>query len=144
MAACITGALFVSNMMYQNSTIVKVNDVPISYLNVNVGNEDTDVPFTISECRNKEIQSEIPMEINISGNAHIEVSEGYIRRQETSEDSNEKVTQLDIEGKTVILWNMAEDMNPIATCTITTEETRYQYVLEMKESSWKLRLKEKN
>ena len=62
MVACFAGLIFASNFVYQNSTIVKVNDVPISYLNVNVGCDDENIPFTISEGRNRELQGGIPME----------------------------------------------------------------------------------
>ena len=36
LAACFAGVLLASNVMYQNSTIVKVNDQPISYFNVSL------------------------------------------------------------------------------------------------------------
>lgn len=144
LAACFAGVLLVSNVMYQNSTIVKVNDMPISYLNVRVENESGDIPFAISEGRNKEIQSEVPMEINVSGNAHVEVSAGTIRIEGDSEISEKEVTELVIQGETIVWWNMKGDSSTIATCTITTETKEYVYVMEQDESGWKLKLKEKN
>lgn len=144
LAACFAGVLLASNAMYQDSTIVKVNDQPISYFNVSVGTESGDIPFAISEGRNKEVQEEIPMEINVSGCAHIEVSEGSIRTQVDSMSQEHEVTELEIEGKTVVFWNVERDGTTIAICTITTDDAQYQYVMEWDESGWKLRLKEKN
>ena len=144
LAACFAGVLLVSNVMYQNSTIVRVNDKPISYLNVSVGTESGDIPYTISESRNKEIQSEIPMEINVSGNAHVQVSDGTIRTEDDSYVLEREVTELDIQGKTGVLWSVDRDGNTSATCTITTENEIYQYVMEQDETGWKLRLKTKN
>ena len=144
LAACFAGVLLASNVMYQNSTIVKVNDVPVSYLNVRVGTGSGDVPFTISEGRNKEIQSEIPMEINVSKAAHVEVSKGTIRTEKDSEVSDKRVSELNICGETVVLWNVEDGSDAIATCTITTEDRVYQYVVTLDETGWKLRLKEKN
>ena len=143
-AACFAGVLLVGNVMYQNSTIVKVNDMPISYFSVSVGNESGDIPFTISEERNKEIQGEIPMEINVRERAHVEVSAGTIRTKEDSQNIEKKVTELDISGKTVVWWNMEEESSAIATCIISTETKEYQYVMELEASGWKFRLKEKN
>ena len=144
LAACFAGVLLVGNGMYQNSTIVKVNDMPVSYLNVHVGTESGDVPFTISEGRNKEIQSEIPMEINVDKTAQVEVSRGTIRTENDSEVSENEKTKLDINGSTVVYWNMESGSETTATCTITTENHVYQYVMEWDETGWKLRLKEKN
>ena len=144
LAACFAGALLMGNVMYQNSTIVKVNDVPVSYLSVNVGTESGDIPYTASEGRNKEIQSEIPMEIDIEGNAHIEVSAGTIRTEKNSETSESEATELDIQGETVVVWNMEGEKDSIAICTITTETKVYQYVMELDEAGCKLRLKTKN
>ena len=144
MAACFAGILLVSNVMYQNSTIVKVNDVPISYFNVRVGNESGDIPFAISEERNKEIHIEVPMEINVSEDAHVEVSAGTIRIEGESEISEKEVTELDIQGKTVVLWNMKEESSTTATCSIFTETKEYLYVMEQDASGWKLKLKTKN
>ena len=143
LAACFAGVLLASNVMYQNSTIVKVNDQPISYLNVSVGTESGDIPFAISEGRNKEVQCEIPMEINVSGQAHVEVTKGSIRIQDSMNQENE-VKELDINGKTVIVWSIDEDSNTIANCIITTEDSKFQYVMERDGAGWKLRLKEKN
>lgn len=144
LAACFAGVLLIGNGMYQNSTIVRVNDTPISYLNVSVGTESGDVPFAISEGRNKEIQSEIPMEIKVSGNAHVEVSAGTIRTANNSELSENEMTELDIQGETVVFWSVEGDNNTIATCTITTEHEQYQYVMEMDGTNCKIKLKEKN
>ena len=143
-AACFAGLIFASNAMLQSSTIVKVNNKPISYLNVNVGMESGDVPFAISEGRNKEIQGEIPMEINVSGKAQVEVSAGTIRTENDSEISEMKVTILEVQDENVVIWCVDEESSKSATCTITTEQNVYQYVLEATESGWKLRLKEKN
>lgn len=143
LAACFAGVLLASNVMYQNSTIVKVNDKPISYLNVSVGTESGDIPFAISEGRNKDVQSEIPMEINVSGQAHVEVTKGSIRTQESNNLESE-VKELDINGKTVIVWSIVGDSNTTANCTITTADAEYQYMMEMDGESWKLRLEEKN
>ena len=84
------------------------------------------------------------MEINVSGAAHVEVTEGSIRTQVDSESQEHEVTELDIEGKTVVFWNVERDETTIAICTITIDDVQYQYMLELNESSWKLRLKEKN
>ena len=144
MAACFAGVVLLGNGFYQNSTIVKVNDVPISYLNVSVETESGDIPFAISERRSNEIRSEIPMEINVKGNAHVEVSEGSIRSQQNSQIQENEVTKLDIQGKTVILWSISGDSNTIASCIVTTDDGEYHYVMEQDESGWKLRLKNKN
>lgn len=144
LAACFAGVLLAGNVMYQNTTIVKVNDTPVSYWNVSVGTESGDVPFIISETRNKEIQNEIPLEINISGNAHIEVSEGSIRTEHEVEISENEITEMDIQGKTVVFWCMNIADETMATCTIRTETNEYIYVMEQDESGWKLRLKEKH
>ena len=144
MAACFAGVVFLGNGFYQNSTIVKVNDVPISYMNVSVETESGDIPFAISEGRNKEIRSEIPMEVNVKGRAHVEVSEGSIRSQQSSEIQEKEVAELDIQGETMILWSIAGDSTTKASCIITTEENEYQYVMEQDESGWKLRLEKKN
>ena len=143
-AACFAGALLMSNVIYQNSTIVKVNEVPVSYWSVDVGTESGAIPYTASEGKNKEIQSEIPMEINIEGNAHVEVSEGTIRTENNSETSEGDVSALDIQGETVVIWNVEKVDDTIAICTITTKTMEYQYVIELDEAGWKLRLKEKN
>ena len=144
LAACFAGVLLAGNVMYQNSTIVKVNDTPISYLSVSVETESGDIPFAISESRNVALQGEIPMEINVSGNAHISVSEGSIRTNYNSDDSENEVTELDIQEKTVVFWLVADSDETAATCTITTDNQEYLYVMEKDESGWKLRLKEKN
>ena len=83
------------------------------------------------------------MEINVRGRAHVEVTEGYIRTQEGSEASSKDIKELDIQKKTVIFWHVNGDSSTIAVCTITTEDSKYQYVMEKTESSCKLRLKEK-
>lgn len=144
LAACFAGVLLASNVMYQNSTIVKVNDKPVSYFNVSVGTESGDIPFAISEGRNKEIQSEIPMEINVSENACIEVSEGTIRTATDSMVSEKEVTKLNISEKTVVIWSVEAGSDAGAICTITTENKVYQYVMESDETGCKLRLKQKN
>lgn len=144
LAACFAGVLLIGNVMYQNSTIVKVNDVPVSYLSVNVGTESGGIPYIASEGRNKEIQSEIPMEIDINGKAHVEVSSGRIRTEKQSETSESEVTELDIQGKTVVVWSMEGEDDSIAICTITTEKEEYQYMMELDEAGWKLRLRTKN
>ena len=143
LAACFAGVLLVSNVMYQNSTIVKVNNTPVSYLNVSVGAESENLFWTISEGRNKEIQGEIPMEINVSGDAHIEVSAGTIRTEKDRGVFEKEVTEMDIYGQTVIIWSLAGEHNSTSTCTITTENKVYQYVVEKDETDWQLRLKEK-
>ena len=143
MAACFAFVLLAGNVMYQNSTIVKVHDMPISYWAVRITGTNGDIPFSISETRNEGTPDEIPMEINARGRAHIEVSEGSIRIQEDSENQGKEITELDILGKTVIFWQVKGDSNTIAVCTITTEDSQYQYVMEKNESSCKLRLKEK-
>ena len=126
-AACIAVVFLAGNVMYQNSAIVKVKDVP----------------FSISESRNQKNQSEIPMEISVSENAHIEVSEGTIRIEDSSEDSYVEATELDICEDVVVIWNMEGVKESTAICTITTETKVYQYVAEAEETGWKLRLKEK-
>ncbi len=136
-AACFVGVFVVSHVMLLNSTILRINDMPVSYWN-------TDIPFAISQGRNKEIQGNIPMEIHVGEEAHIEVSEGSIYTTKNSEIQDEKVTQLHIEGKTVVFWSISTDSNTAATCTITTEGKEYRYVLEANESGWKLRLQQKN
>lgn len=141
-AACFVGILFMCNVMLQNSTIVKVNDRPISYLNVHVENEAGDIPFSISEGRNKEIHGDIPMEIHVSGKAHIAVSKGSIRIQNNTEVSENVATELDIQGKTNIVWSIEGVDNTMATCTITTEDRMFQYVVKADTSGWKMRLKE--
>lgn len=141
MAACFAGVLLASNLAYQNSTIVKVNGVLISYMNVSI--ENNDIPFAISEKRNEGAPNEVPMEINVRDRAHVEVSEGSIRSQGVSEDQEKEIQELDIMEPTVILWRVNGDSNTIATCTITTEDAQYQYEIEKNESSWKLRLKAK-
>ena len=143
LAACFVGVLMIGNLMHQNSTIVKINNMPISYLEVSIGNKTGNIPFAISEGRNSGIQGEVPMEISVEGKAHIEVSEGIIRI-ENSENQKTEVTELEIFGKTVIFWCVEGDSNITATCTITTEEESYQYVMEKDESGCKLKLKEKN
>ena len=137
---------FLIQITAQIRGVVKDADTgePISYLNVSVGTESGDVPFAISEGRNKEIQSEIPMEIKVSGNAHVEVSEGTIRTASNSEISENEMTELDIQGETVVFWSVEGDNNTIATCTITTEYEQYQYVMEMDGTNCKIKLKEKN
>ena len=144
LAACFAGIILFSNVMLQNSTIVKVNDMPVSYWNVDAGHQSGDIPFTISEGRNKEIRDEIQMEINVSENAQIEVSAGTIHTEVDGDVSQQKNTKLDIQGETVVCWDMEGDDNTIATCTIKTGNEVYQYVLELTETGWKLRLKEKN
>ena len=131
MAACFAGVLLVSNFMYQNSMIVKIHDAENS-------------PFTISEKRNEETPDEISMEINVKGRACVEVSHGSIRTEGDSETLEDEVKKLDVEGKTVVVWTLDGDSNIIATCTVTTEEAQYQYLMEKKESGWKLKLKGKN
>ena len=143
LAACFAGVLLASNVMYQNSTIVRVNDKPVSYLSVSLGTESGDIPFTASEGRNKEVQCEIPMEINVSGRAHVEVTKGSIRVQ-NSKNPEAKVKELEIDGKTVIVWSIVGDSNTIANCIITTDDTEFRYMMEMDGECWKLRLKEKN
>ncbi len=136
-AACFAGVIIASNVMLVGSTVVRVNDVPVSYWS-------TDIPLAISQGRNEEIQSKIPMEIDVDKKAHIEVSEGSLYTRQNSEIQDKEVTNLDIQGKTVVFWNIAADSNTTATCTITTEGKEYQYVMEANESGWKLRLKQKN
>ena len=137
---------FIIQIAAQIRGVVKDADTgePISYLNVSVENESGDIPFAISEGRNKEIPSEIPMEVNVKGRAHIEVSEGSIRLQQNSEIQETEVTELNIQGETVVLWSITGDSNTTASCIITTEEKEYQYVMEQGEFGWKLRLKKKN
>lgn len=143
MAACFAFVLLAGDVMYQNSTILKVHDMPISYWNVRVEDANGEIPFSISEKKNESAPNEIPMEINVSGRAHVEVSEGYIRTQEDSEDSSKEIKELDIQEKTVIFWHVNGDSSTIAVCTITTEDSRYHYVMEKTESNCKIRLKEK-
>ena len=136
-AACFIGVFVVSHVMLLNSTILRINDIPVSYWN-------TDIPFAISKGRNKEIQGNIPMEIRVGEEAYIEVSEGSIYTTNNSELQDEEVTQLYIEEKAVVFWNISADSNTVATCTITTEGKEYRYALEANESGWTLRLQQKN
>lgn len=136
-AACFAGVFIATNVMLLGSSIVRINDRPIFYWN-------TDIPFAISKGRNKEIQGEIPMEINVGGKAHIEVSEGSLYTRQNSEIQEQEVNKLYIQGKKVVYWSITADSNTTATCTIITEGKEYRYVLEANESSWKLRLKQKN
>ena len=73
----------------------------------------------------------------------VEVTKGSIRIQDSMNQENE-VKELDINGKTVIVWSIDEDSNTIANCIITTEDSKFQYVMEREGAGWKLRLKEKN
>ena len=49
MAACFAFVLLAGDVMYQNSTILKVHDMPISYWNVRVEDANGEIPFSISE-----------------------------------------------------------------------------------------------
>lgn len=130
-AACFAGVLFISNLVYQNSMIIRINDA-------------VNRSFSISEKRNEETPNELSMEINVKGSACVEVSQGSIRKEGDSEGLEYETKELDIEGKTVVIWVLNGDSNTIATCTVTTEEDEYQYLVEKKESGWKLKLIGKN
>ena len=141
MAACVAGAVLVGNNVFLNSTIVKVNDMPISYLSVQLGDNAISTPAMISEERSNEPQKALSLEIDVENNAHIEVSEGGICKESDEQTQMTSNKELDIQGKTVIFWYVEGDSNITATCTITTDEKEYEYVLEKEYESWRFRLK---
>ena len=140
--ACCACMVIATNVMYQKSTIIKVNDVPVSYLDVKIKNETANIPSTASMVRNKGPQSVIPMEIDVKGKTHIKVSEGRIYTKSSQMDLSDSVKELDIQKSDVIYWEV--DANTInATCVVTTEKKEYHYVIEKDKSEYKIKLKQR-
>lgn len=139
--ACCACMIIATNVMYRNSTIIKVNDVPVSYLDVKIKNETENIPSTISMVRNIEPRSVIPMEIDVKGNTHIKVSEGRIYTKSSQRDLSDNVQELDIRKSDVIYWEV--DVNTTnATCVVTTEKKEYHYVIGKDKSEYKIKLKQ--
>ena len=139
--ACCACMIIVTNIMYQNSTIIKVNDVPVSYLDVKVKNETENITSTVSMVRNIEPQGVIPMEIDVKGKTHIKVSKGRIYTKTSQMDLSDSVQELDIKKSDVIFWEV--DANTTnANCVITTEKKEYHYVIVKDKSEYKIKLKQ--
>jgi hypothetical protein len=139
--ACCACMLIVTNVMYQNSTVIKINDVPVSYLDVTIKSETENIPSTISVARNVEPHSVIPMEIEAKGKTNIKVSEGRIYTKSNEVDLSERFQELNIQKSDVIYWEV--DVNTTtATCIVTTEKKEYRYVIVNDESGCKIKLKQ--
>lgn len=139
--ACCACMIIVTNVMYQNSTIIKVNDVPVSYLDVKVKSEPENTPSTISMVRNIEPQRVIPMEIDVRGKAYIKVSEGRIYTKNDNVDLADSIQELDIQKSDVIYWEVDANTTT-ATCIVTTGKKEYHYIIENDESECKIKLKQ--
>lgn len=139
--ACCACVIIATNVMYHNSTIIKVNDVPVSYLDVKIKNETENIPSTASMVRNKGPQSVIPMEIDVKGKTHVKVSEGRIYTKSSEMDLSDTIQELDIKKSDVIYWEV--DANTTnATCVVTTEKKEYHYVIEKDKSGYKIKLEQ--
>lgn len=131
-AACFAIVFSLNGVFDSNSSILSVNDTTVSYDAVKLHSSARGGLLTASEGHNFDPVFFIPLEINVTEKAHIEVSKGTLQQVET-DDSSEEVKAMDISEKTVIYWCVSGDTDSASTCIITTDEEEYIYVIEFDE-----------
>ena len=138
-AACFVGVVLAGNFMYQESAILKINETPISYFGVQVDENIGNIPYLASGERNKSNQDVVPLEIQVSENAHIEVSTGNLCMDNEGTAETKNVVELNIMEQSVVYWYIDEyEMH--ATCTVRTESKEYHYAMDKEDASWNIRL----
>ena len=129
-AACLAIVVFAGGVFRNNSTIISVNDMAVSYEAVALGQTSTYGVATANVGRSSDAFLQVPMEISVSEKAHICVSEGTIHTKVETDSVINEITEIDIFENTVIYWNVAGDINNTPTCTIVTGGKEYVYVIE--------------
>lgn len=138
-AACFAFILSISGVMDSNS-VLSVNDTRVSYRAVDLNQSARSGLLTASEGVNSDSQIQIPLEIQVE-KAHICVSQGILQQMEADSTSH-AITEMDITESTVIYWVVNGDTDSIPTCTITTDDEEYTYVLDFDEEKSVFTLKQ--
>ena len=126
----------VNGWMHSQHTILSVNEKPVTYRSVEI-EKDVQESWPIGQGTKQEAFIQIPMEIDVKKNAHIEVSEGTLQQ---SKEQN-IVMEMDISEKTVIYWTLDTDtmISPICTITIGEETYRYEIFVDEKKAVYAMR-----
>ena len=130
-AACLAMIVSVGGM-FDPSTIISVNDVAVSNRAVELETSGYYSLATANEGRSCEFQLSVPMEIQVTEETQICVSQGTLQMVET-DMASEAITEMEISESTVIYWMVNGDTDSIPSCTITTGEKEYVYVIEFDE-----------
>ena len=118
----------VNGWMHSQHTILSINEKPVTYRSVEIQNEGEE-PWVICEGKKQNGLIQIPMEIDVEKNAHIEISEGTLQQSK----EQERIMEMDISEKTVIYWTLDANTMIDPICTITVGEDIYRYEIFMDE-----------
>ena len=120
--ASIALMISVNGWMHSQHTILSINEKPVTYHSVEL-QKDGQEPWLICEGTKQKGLIQIPMEIDVAENAHIEISEGTLQQSK----EQETVMEMDISEKTVIYWTLDANTMSKPICTITVGEETYRY-----------------
>ncbi len=142
-AACLAVVFSLSGMFEKNSTILSVNDTAVTHRALELEVSANYSLATASEGRSCEPFFVVPMEIDVSEYAHIQVSDGTLQWEMETDAESEKRTEMEIMETTVIYWVVNGDANKTPSCTITTGGEVYNYVIVFEESQSVFTIKQK-
>lgn len=131
-AACFALIFSLSGILGSNSTILSIDGKAVSNKAVQLQTSARNGLATASEGQDFDTVFFVPMEIEVTDIAHIEVSKGTLSKV-GAEDSSQEITSMDISESTVIYWCVSGNTESSSTCTITTEDKEYVYVIEFDE-----------
>ena len=109
--------------LFDNSTILSVNDKVVTNEAVEIYSTARSGSVAISTAM------QVPMEIQIKESTQVQVSHGTLQLLEADGTSEER-TELEISENALIYWNVDANTTSTPTCTITTNDKTYVYVME--------------
>lgn len=103
------------------------NSNTILFVNDRVVSEDA-VELSSLTRRSMDTAIQVPLEIQATESTKVQVSQGTLQLLE-ADGTSKKCTELEINEKTVIYWTVEGNTTNNPTCTITTNNKNYVYVI---------------
>lgn len=120
---CVSGSL-----LGNSSTILSVNDVVVTREALLIEHQDA-VLLTANVGQQRSLPIHIPMEIEVNGNAEIEVNVGTLMQEIDQNQYSEETTKLEISENAKVYWILDGALEKIV-CTITSGGKMDKYVVE--------------
>ncbi len=124
--ACLVLAVFGANMYLSKNHVLSIKNVPVLYHSRTI--DDITSP-SVTSFQQERLQICIPLEIRVSQNAEIAVSDGTLMTNEPNVDSVKQFSTIHIKKSEDILWYISKSDAQSAYCNIITNDKEYVYEL---------------
>lgn len=135
--ACLAIMFFAGRFMYGNDTVVSVNQVAVSYQAIDLNDVSGLSMAVMSRGRSSVQQIQIPLEINVTKDTYVKVSQGTLQKanitDSSTNNSSNNISETLLSESSVVYWIVNGMISDPPACTITVGEKEYVYLVEFDE-----------